>query len=497
MNSDGLLIAKSTEEHLLLPHMANRHGLISGATGTGKTVSLQLLAEHFSHIGVPVFLADVKGDLSGIGVSGTLTSKLTDRLNRLKLDTPAFEGCPVEFWDIYGKSGHPVRTTISEMGAILLSRLLNLNETQSSVLTMIFKIADDNGLLLLDLKDLKSMVQFVGDNAREFTTQYGNVSAASIGAIQRALLEIESSGGDIFFGEPALNLDDFMQTDRMGRGIINILAADQLILSPKIYTTFLLWLLSELFERLPEAGDLPKPKLVFFFDEAHLLFKDTSPVLQEKIEQVVRLIRSKGVGVFFVTQSPLDIPDAVLGQLGNRIQHALRAFTPKDQKVVRAAAQTFRANPDLDVERVLTELEVGEALVSFLDPKGAPSVVHRAHIAAPRSQIGPIPVDTRASIVRGSPLNRYYSASVDRESAYEVLKARAEQQAREEMATQQSMRTQAQVPQQPRISQPRPSQRQGVMEAFVKSAVRTAGNQIGRSLIRGILGSLLGGGRRR
>lgn len=496
MNSEGLLVAKSTDDLVILPRMANRHGLVSGATGTGKTVTLQVLAEHFSHIGVPVFLADVKGDLSGISVSGALTPRLTDRLDRLKMDTPVFEGCPTEFWDIFGKSGHPVRTTISEMGSTLLGRLLNLNETQSGVLTMIFKIADDNGLLLLDLKDFKSMVQFVGDNAREFTTQYGNVSAASIGAIQRALLELDTQGGGIFFGEPALNLDDFMQTDRSGKGVINILAADQLIQTPKVYSTFLLWMLSELFERLPEAGDLPKPKLVFFFDEAHLLFKDTPPALQEKIEQVVRLIRSKGVGVYFVTQSPLDIPDAVLGQLGNRIQHALRAFTPKDQKVVRAAAETFRANPGLDVESVLTELEVGEALVSFLDSKGAPSVVNRAHVIAPRSQIGPIPVDTRVNIIRNSPLNRYYSAAIDRESAFEVLKARAERQSQELTPAERPNSMPSPTPA-PRMNQPRPSQRQSVMEAFVKSAVRTAGNQIGRQLIRGILGSLLGGGRRR
>ena len=388
--SDVLTIAKGENDLVLLPRMANRHGLIAGATGTGKTVTLRVIAEGFSRIGVPVFMADVKGDLSGLARAGAANPKISERLDKLAIDGFQFAAYPVAFWDVFGEQGHPVRTTISDMGPLLMARLLNLNETQSGVLAMVFKIADDNGMLLLDLKDLRAMLQHVGDNAAQFKTQYGNVSAASVGAIQRGLLALEEQGGDKFFGEPALDLDDMMQTDSQGRGIINILTADKLINAPKLYATFLLWLLSELFERLPEVGDPEKPKLVFFFDEAHLLFNDAPKVLLEKIEQVVRLIRSKGVGVYFVTQNPLDVPEVVLGQLGNRVQHALRAFTPRDQKAVKAAATTFRQNKNVDVESVITELGVGEALVSFLNDKGQPTPVERALIYPPQSQLPPL-----------------------------------------------------------------------------------------------------------
>ena len=387
---EPLALARAgTEVMGLLPGLANRHGLVAGATGTGKTVTLQVLAEQFSRIGVPVFMADVKGDLSGIAAPGSLSPKMKERLAMLRLDEPAWEGCPVAFWDVYGDQGHPVRATISDMGPLLLGRLLNLNDTQSGVLTLVFKVADDNGLLLLDLKDLRAMLQHVGDHAAQFRTDYGNVSAASIGAIQRRLLELEQQDADRFFGEPMLNIDDLMQTDAKGRGVVNVLAADTLMRSPKLYSTFLLWLLSELYENLPEVGDLDKPKLVFFFDEAHLLFADAPKALLEKVEQVVRLIRSKGVGIYFCSQNPLDIPETVLGQLGNRVQHALRAFTPKDQKAVKAAAQTLRANPGLDIEQAITELGVGEALVSLLDAKGTPGIVQRAFILPPASRIGP------------------------------------------------------------------------------------------------------------
>ena len=422
--SSGLLIAQSDQPLYLLPAMANRHGLIAGATGTGKTVSLQVMAEQFSGIGVPVFMADVKGDLSGVSQAGTAKPKIAERIKQLGLKDFAFRGCPVTFWDVFGEQGHPVRATISEMGPLLLGRLLNLNETQEGVLNMVFRIADDQGLLLLDLKDLRAMLQHVGDNASAYTTQYGNVSAASVGAIQRGLLTLEEQGGTKFFGEPALDLDDLMQTDADGRGMINIIAADKLLQTPKIYATFLLWMLSELFERLPEVGDPEKPKLVFFFDEAHLLFSDAPKPLLEKIEQVIRLVRSKGVGVYFITQNPLDVPDIVLGQLGNRVQHALRAFTPRDQKAVNAAAETFRGNPKLKVEKVITELAVGEALVSFLEAKGTPGVVERALIMPPHGQIGPITPDQRQAIIKSSTIFGHYEAAVDRESAYERLKGR-------------------------------------------------------------------------
>ena len=422
---EPLWIAQGTSQLNLLPQMANRHGLVAGATGTGKTVTLQVMAEAFIRIGVPVFAADIKGDLSGISQPGTNTPKLADRVKKLKLGDFAFAGCPVTFWDVLGQEGHPVRATISEMGPLLLGRLLNLNDTQEGVLNLVFKIADDNQLLLLDLKDLQAMLQYVGDHAKEFQTQYGNISAASIGAIQRGLLAIQQQGGEKFFGEPALNLDDLIQTDAQGRGVVNILAADKLYQSPKVYATFLLWLLTSLFEHLPEVGDPDKPKLVFFFDEAHLLFADLPKIIEDKVVQVVRLIRSKGVGVYFVTQNPLDIPETVLGQLGNRVQHALRAFTPADQKAVKAAADTFRTNPKLDVGKAITELEVGEALVSFLDEQGTPGVVERALVLPPHSQIGLITPEQRKQLMASSVVAGVYENAVDRESAYEVLKGRA------------------------------------------------------------------------
>jgi len=481
MNTNTLLIAKGEHEIGLLPGMANRHGLIAGATGTGKTVTLRVLAERFSEIGVPVFLADVKGDLSGLARPGSANPKVDDRVKRLGISAFSFAACPVTFWDVLAAQGHPVRATASEMGPLLLGRLLNLNDTQSGVLTLVFKIADDNGLLLLDLKDLRAMLDHVGTNAKQFRTQYGNVSAASIGAIQRGLLALEQQGGERFFGEPALDLDDLMQTDASGKGVVNILAADQLIQSPQLYSTFLLWLLAELFERLPEVGDPQKPKLVFFFDEAHLLFGDTPKALQEQVEQVVRLIRSKGIGVYFVTQSPLDIPDTVLGQLGNRVQHALRAFTPKDQKAVRAAAQTFRANPKLEVAEVITQLGVGEALVSVLDEQGIPSVVERALIYPPRTQLAPLAPAERQQIVRQSTIYGHYEQAVDRDSAYEALKTRAASAAATEV---------------PAPTRGQSTQTEEVFEALAKSTARAVGSQIGRQIVRGVLGALFGGRRR-
>src|SRR3954449_5181402 len=425
--TEPILIAQTKEPIFLLPKMANRHGLIAGATGTGKTVTLQTLAENFSARGVAVFMADVKGDLAGLSQPGANNPKIVERARELKIDNFTGEACPVVFWDVFGEQGHPVRATVSEMGPLLLGRLLDLNDTQAGVLNMVFKIADDNGLLLLDLKDLRAMLQYVADNADQFKTQYGNISTASAGAIQRNLLALESQGADKFFGEPALNLDDLIQTQE-GKGVINVLAAEKLMQqAPKVYATFLLWLLSELFENLPEIGDPDKPKLVFFFDEAHLLFADIEKPVEEKIEQMVRLIRSKGVGVYFVSQNPLDIPDVVLGQLGNRVQHALRAFTPRDQKAVQAAAQTFRQNPKLKVEQVLTELAVGEALVSTLDEEGKPNIVERARIIPPRSQLGPITADQRKQIISSSAVAGHYEKAVDRESAYEKLQGRAEQ----------------------------------------------------------------------
>lgn len=425
--AEPILLARNASTDLfLLPQMANRHGLIAGATGTGKTVTLQRLAESFSALGVPVFLADVKGDLAGLSQPGLNSPKVQERVGQLKLQDHTALACPVTFWDIFGEKGHPVRATISEMGPLLLARLLQLNDTQAGVLQILFRVADEHGLLLLDLKDLRAMVQYLGEHAGEFTTRYGNISSASVGAIQRALLALESQGGDQFFAEPALNFDDLLQTGDGGRGVVNILAAERLLLSPMVYSTALLWMLSELFERLPEVGDLAKPKLVFFFDEAHLLFKDAPVALLDKIEQVVRLVRSKGVGIYFITQNPTDIPDSVLGQLGNRVQHGLRAFSPRDQKTVAAAAQTFRANPRLNTEQAILALGVGEALVSLLDEQGQPGVVERALIVPPRSQLGPITAAQRAELMRTSMVAGTYDQVVDRESAYELLlKARA------------------------------------------------------------------------
>ncbi|MBZ0132982.1 MAG: DUF853 domain-containing protein [Rhodocyclaceae bacterium] len=498
-----LVIAKSGELELaLLPALANRHGLITGATGTGKTVTLQVLAERFSGAGVPVFMADVKGDLSGLAAAGVVTPKLKARLESHGMAEPMPAAFPAVFWDVFGTAGHPVRATVSDMGPLLLGRLLNLNDTQAGVLQIVFRIADDAGLLLLDIKDLRAMVQHVGENAKQFTTEYGNVSAASVGAIQRALLQIEEQGGASFFGEPMLDIADLMQTDSQGRGVVNILAADRLLNAPRLYSTFLLWLLSELFEQLPEAGDLDKPKLVFFFDEAHLLFNEAPAALLEKIEQVVRLIRSKGVGVYFVTQNPLDVPETVLGQLGNRVQHALRAFTPRDQKAVKTAAQTLRQNPKLDTEAAITELAVGEALVSFLDEKGRPSVVERAFILPPASRIGPLTAGERDAAIRASLLYGHYEKAVDRESAYEKLKARAVQAAEAQPAP---------APQAPRqqggggilgtlgdlFGGGSRGGRQSAGEAAVKSAARAIGSELGRQVLRGVLGSILGSGKRR
>ena len=488
----ALLVAKNDKTEVrLLPALANRHGLITGATGTGKTVTLQTLAHSFSSLAVPVFMADVKGDLSGLAKAGGANPKVAERLSSLKLE-PAFEACPVIFWDVYGKSGHPVRATISDMGPLLLGRMLGLNDTQESVLALVFKIADDNGLLLLDLKDLRAMLQFVGDNAARYKTEYGNVSTASIGAIQRGLLQLESQGAAQFFGEPMLELADLMQV-KDGKGAVSILAADKLLGSPRLYSTFLLWMLSDLFEHLPEVGDVEKPKLVFFFDEAHLLFSEAPKALLDKIEQVVRLIRSKGIGVYFVTQNPFDIPEVVLGQLGNRVQHALRAFTPADQKAVKAAAETLRPNPKLKAEKVITELGVGEALVSFLDDKGRPNVVERAFIVPPGSQLGPISDEERSQVIRSSPVRGKYETAVDRESAYEKLKGRAEAPAAAETSPAPSPVSDILFGK----TGPRGGkQSQGVLEAISKSAARAIGSEIGRQVIRGVLGSILRGTKR-
>ena len=493
---------------LFRPSLANRHGLVTGATGTGKTVTLQVLTDHFSQAGVPVFVADVKGDLSGVAAAGAMSPKLAERLNATGLAAPAFAANPVVFWDVFGKKGFPVRATISDLGPLLLGRLFNLNPTQQGVLAIVFKVADDNALPLLDLKDLRAMLQFVGDNASQFQTQYGNVSAASIGAIQRALLEIEQQGGALFFGEPMLDIDDLLQTDAQGRGMVNVLAADELIRSPKLYATFLLWLLSELFERLPEVGDPDKPVLVFFFDEAHLLFTDAPDALIEKIEQVVRLIRSKGVGVYFVTQSPADVPDIVLGQLGNRVQHALRAFTPRDQKAVKTAADTLRPNPSLDINRAITELAVGEALISMLDPKGSPTMTERAWIAPPASRIGPITDAERAALMAQTKEGYgHYEQVVDRESAYEKLKARATGAGG---TTGAGGAGPADAPAAPSAGSaitaalssillgttgPRGAHHDGLAQSAARSAARSIGSGLGRAILRGALGSILGGGR--
>jgi DNA helicase HerA-like ATPase len=499
-----LLIAKAQKTELyLLPELANRHGLITGATGTGKTVTLQTIAQQLSQIGVPVFMADVKGDLAGLAKPGGGNPKVEERAKILKLDLK-YEACPVVFWDVLGAAGHPVRATVSDMGPLLLSRLLALNDTQEGVLNLVFKIADDNGLLLLDAKDLRAMLQHVGDNASQFTTEYGNISAASIGAIQRGVLALESQGADKFFGEPMLDIADLMQVDR-GKGVINILAADKLLNSPKLYSTFLLWMLSELFEHLPEVGDPDKPKLVFFFDEAHLLFNEAPKALLEKIEQVVRLIRSKGVGVYFVTQNPLDIPESVLGQLGNRVQHALRAFTPKDQKAVKSAAETLRPNPKLKTDQVITELAVGEALVSFLDDKGRPTIVERAFVIPPGSRLGPLADAERKGVIDASSIAGHYEKQIDRESAYERLKGRTVAKTQDQPAPAPGVPTGTQAPPQAGggvggavsdilfgRSGPRGGQHDGLVQTMAKSVARTMGSQVGREIIRGVLGSILG-----
>lgn len=475
--------------------MANRHGLIAGATGTGKTVTLQVLAENFSHMGVPVFLADIKGDLSGLAKPGKPHPKVDERVKSIPVENFQFRGSPVVFWDLFGKQGHPLRTTISEMGPLLLSNLLELNDTQTGVLYACFKIADDNGMLLLDLKDLRAMLSWMSENASELKSDYGNISAASIGAIQRGLLVLEQQGAEHFFNEPAVQLDDLMRGDFSGNGVINVLDATLLVQqSPRLYASFLLWLLAELFENLPEVGDADRPKFVMFFDEAHLLFNDAPKALTDKIEQVVRLIRSKGVGVYFVTQSPLDVPEDVLGQLGMRIQHALRAFTPKDQKAVKTAAQTFRQNPALDTETVITELGVGEALVSVLDEKGKPTIVEQVLICPPESRIGPLSEEERSDHLAHSPYKGRYDTVIDRESAYEILKKKADQRdAQQEQAAAEAER-EKQAKQEARASASR-SSRQTPMEAMVKSAARSIGSQIGRQIIRGVLGSIFGGRR--
>jgi DNA helicase HerA-like ATPase len=531
--AEPILVAKNGKtECFLLPALANRHGLITGATGTGKTITLQTLAENFSRLGVPVFMADVKGDLTGITQAGKVSDKLAAILKERGIEPSPSVACPATLWDVYATDkvaqGHPVRATVSDMGPLLLSRMLALNEIQQGVLQLVFKIADDTGLLLLDLKDLRAMLQYVGDNSSQFTTEYGNVSAASIGAIQRGILQIDEQGGDHFFGEPMLNIADFMQTVD-GRGVVNILAADQLMNSPRLYATFLLWMLSELFEQLPEVGDLDQPKLVFFFDEAHLLFNEAPKALIERIELVVRLVRSKGVGVYFVTQNPLDIPDTVLAQLGNRVQHALRAFTPRDQKAVKAAASTMRANPGLDIETAITELQVGEALVSLLDEKGRPSVTERVFVIPPGSQIGPITPAQRAALIQGSLVAGVYEKTVDRESAYEKLKGRAAASPTTAPAVTGGSPTlpvgTASVPGGSSGSPastapasttdagggmfgglkdvlfgstgPRGGKHEGLAEAAARSAVRSIGSSVGREIIRGVLGSLLGGGSKR
>jgi DNA helicase HerA-like ATPase len=551
--ADPLIVARAANTDLaMLPALANRHGCITGATGTGKTVTLQVLAEQFSRIGVPVFMADVKGDLTGIAKPGTLSDRMKARLAALNLGEPSWQACPVTLWDVWGQQGHPIRATVSDLGPLLMARLLNLNDTQEGVLALTYKVADDNGLLLLDLKDLRALLQFVGDNAGKFRTQYGNISSASIGAIQRGLLQIEAQGGETFFGEPMLNIDDLIQTID-GRGVVNILAADRLMNSPRVYGSFLLWLLSELFEKLPEVGDLDKPKLVFFFDEAHLLFTDAPRAMLDKVEQVVRLIRSKGVGVYFVTQNPLDIPDKVLAQLGNRVQHALRAFTPRDQKAVKAAAETMRPNPALDINKAILELAVGEALISFLDPKGTPSVTQRAFVMPPCSQIGPISAPDRQALLAGSIVAGIYETSVDRESAFELLRDRA---GGGQALPRGAQATPAPVAPEPKQSQPsapsnvwepgepgsvpqtplppfaenwgsgqpgtqnapassgggmlgglsdilfgttgpRGGRHEGVIDSLARSAARSVGSGVGRELVRGVLGSLLGGSRRR
>lgn len=493
---DKIFIGAGSEPRYLTLKYANRHGLITGATGTGKTVTLQILTESFSRAGVPVFLSDVKGDLAGLSQAGTPHPKIDERVAKLGLEDYAQKPVPVIFWDLFGEKGHPIRTTVSEMGPLLLARILDLNETQEGVLAIAFQMADDQGMLVLDLDDLQSLLTFVAAHSKEITTTYGNVSSASVGAIQRRLLALRQQGGEAFFGEPALELADFMRATWDGNGFVNVLAADRLMTTPRLYATFLLWLLAELFEELPEVGDPEKPKLVFFFDEAHLLFDDAPKALIEKVETVVRLVRSKGVGVYFVTQNPLDVPDTVLGQLGNRVQHALRAFTPRDQRAVRAAAETFRPNPAFDAEQVITELGVGEALVSTLEAKGSPNVVERALIRPPASRMGPITPEERRATMAQSPLAGRYEAVVDRESAHEILAERAkraaETKAAEEAAEARRKEAEKQAKEAEREKR-RSSRRQTSTEAFTKSVLRSVGTSIGRAITRGILGSILKG----
>ncbi len=493
-----LLIAANDRARLaLLPNMLNRHGLITGATGTGKTVSLQVIAESISALGVPVFITDIKGDVSGVSAPGAENAVIKQRMESMRLaeEGDAFRGCPVCFWDIFGQQGHPLRTTISEMGPLLISRILDLNDTQAGVLQILFRVADDSGLLLLDLKDLRKLVEYVSEkeNRAQLTQTYGNIAPASLGAIQRGLLTLEEQGGDVFFGEPALAPTDFLRTGEGGKGVVNILAADRLMQSPRVYASFLLWLLSEFYESLPEVGDLPKPKLVLFFDEAHLIFSNAPKVLLERIEQVVRLIRSKGVGVYFITQNPADVPESVLTQLGNRVQHALRAYTPKERKAVRAAAESFRPNPVFKTEDVITELGVGEVLVSLLDSKGIPGVVERAFMLPPEGRIGPIGESERGLIIRQSLLFGRYDGVVDRESAYEILTARVLERARVEAAEAQAV-ADAKAAKAKKVETGFAG---GLMNDFLKktkqSVTRNVANQVGRTLIRGILGGLFGG----
>lgn len=506
-NKRAFIAINDKAEVCLIPKMANRHGLITGATGTGKTVTLQTLSETFSEMGVPVFAADMKGDLSGVAKIGGNKESVNKRVDGYNLKEKGFEykAYPVRFWDVFGEQGHPVRTTVTSMGPLLLERLLGLNETQGAILTMAFKIADDNNLLILDLKDLQKMLQFIGDNRSEFTTKYGNISPASIGAIQRGLMRLESEGADKFFGEPDLEITDFIQTEQ-GKGVINILAADKLMKSPRVYTTFLLWLLDDLYETLPEVGDLEKPKLVFFFDEAHLLFNDMPNSLLEKVEQIVRLIRSKGVGVYFCTQNPADIPQSILGQLGNRVQHALRAYTPNDQKAVKVAANTFRANPGFNTEEVITQLNTGEALVSFLDEKGAPQVVERANILPPQGQIGPITLGERDQILKSSLIYGVYEQLIDRESAYEILSKKQDLLAEERrLAAEEKERIRIQKEQEKVAREAEKAQRaaarkrkeeQGILGDLLqqvgKSTTRQISYEIGKTITRGLLGGLFG-----
>jgi uncharacterized protein len=498
--SSDLYLGKGETDQYLCMRLANRHGLISGATGTGKTVSLQVLAEGLSSRGVPVFMADVKGDLAGISQEGQAKTSLLERAKTLGMDDYSFAACPTIFWDLFGEQGHPVRATVSDMGPLLLSRLLGLNDTQEGVLNIAFKLADDEGLLLLDFKDLKAILNFVGQHSKDLTTEYGNVSAQSVGAIQRRLLVLEQQGAERFFGEPALELSDIMRVDSGGKGYVSVLAADSLMQNPRLYSTFMLWLLSELFEQLPEVGDPEKPKLVFFFDEAHLLFDDAPKVLLEKVELVARLIRSKGVGLYLVTQNPLDVPDDILGQMGNRIQHALRAFTPRDQKAVRAAAETFRSNPKFDVAETITELGVGEALVSTLEPDGKPGVVERTLMRPPSSRLGPITDDERRFILERSPVRGLYDRTIDRESAYERLTARTEETSEPPRETPRDVppaRRPAEAPSSGGWGLPEVltggGKRQGIFEAMAKSVARSVGSSLGRQIVRGILGSILKG----